>query len=517
MAPRRKRAAVPSLQTVEQKRAWLKAHPRFAFTRGVLWHLLDANQLKAYWRIRKALKTPFARFVLNWARRTGKTFVLLLIATEESIRNKGHRYNVAAATKESLREFVWPALERIFETCPEKLRPRIQEQRGRVTFPRSKSYIVLAGCNDARSVERLRGPHSHGNIVEEMGAIPDSPGLKYILVGVLNPQLMTTGGWTLCATTPPRSAGHQAARMCLLAEANGNYSHCTLYQNPRLEPATIEQYLASDASLLGMTVEEYKASADYRREWLAIIETDPAFAVLPAFTTERKAKLVCGRAASELFVDRYDSMDIGFSPHFTGLLYAEWSFARQRLRIVGERLMRRMGTPELAGAVRSDEVRLWGRPEKGKQVPEVKAHEAGELTHPPFLRVADNNNPILLNDLAVIYGLLFTETAKDNLRAAVADVNRWIGDGTLEVDPSCKMLIAQMTAATWNNKGTEFDESEEFGHFDLIASLVYLVRNVIPNINRLPPHYGKSPDTHFLRPVPPSDEEAALRAAFGVH
>lgn len=477
--------------TEAEQRAWLKAHPRWAWRHGVLWHLLDSNQLRAYKKIRRALGKPFARFVLNWARRTGKTFVLFLIAVEDASRLRKARFNVAAATKESLREFIWPALDLILETCPQDLRPHIQESRGRVTFKRSGSVIVLAGCNDKRSVERLRGPRSNGNIIEEMGAIPDDPGLRYILQSVLNPQLMTTGGWTLMATTPPKSAGHAAAMIVLHAEASGTYDHCTLYDNPRLTPELIAAYLESDAGLLGYTVEEYKASVAFRREWLAIIETDPTYAVLPTFTHERAKRIVTEATDTPVFMDRYTAMDPGFSPDWTGILYAAWSFQHQRLRIMGERVMRRMGTPELAEAIKEDEARLWGR-------------------HKPFFRTSDNNWPILLRDLSMQFALTFHATEKDQLRVAIADVNRWIANGTISIDPSCTMLKAQMIAATWNRQGTEFERTEEFGHFDLVAALIYLVRNVLPNINRVPPHYGLSEEKYFLRPEPPSPQDAAL-------
>jgi hypothetical protein len=480
--------------------AWLAAHPAWAWKHGQLWYKLDSNQLKAYWRIRRAMGKPFSSFTLNWARRTGKTFLLLLIAVEECIRHKGHRYNVAAATQESLRNFVWPALTLMFTDCPLALRPALNDNSGRLVFRRKRkeheSVIVLAGCNDSRSVERLRGPYSNGNIIEEMGAIPDKPGLRYIQTSILNPQLMTTNGWTLRATTPPKSAGHAAAHIVLMAEANGTYSHCTLYDNPRLTPEQIEAYLAADASALGMTAEEYKSSADFRREWLAIIETDPQFAVLPRFTSKQKEKTVCAESGAPVHWDGYVSADWGYSPDWTGILYARWEFGRARLRIVGERLIRRMGRDELVEAITADELAFFGAKRK------------------PFLRVSDTGQGILLRDLALKHGLSFVETAKDNLRAAVLDTNVWIGDFTLEIDPSCKQLIAQMTAATWHKKGREFDRSEEFGHFDLVASLIYLVRNVIPNVNRIPDHYGVDRDNNVVNEKPnPTDE--ALRYVFG--
>lgn len=467
---------------------------RRGWRRGQLWWLLDLNQYRAYCRIRAALGKPYARFVLNWARRTGKTFVLLVIALEECIRNpRGRRYNIAAATKESLNEFIWPSVNAILETCPEELRPVVQEAKGRITFvvqnkgkKRGASYLVLAGCNDSRAVERLRGPFSHGNIVEEGQAIPDTPGLRYVLVSILNPQLKSTGGWTLIASTPPPSPGHEIAAIMLHAEAAGHYDYAHTFDCPRYTEEQHLAYMESDALLLGLSISEYIETADFRREWLALIEIDPTYAVLPTFTPEKQAIIVKKPEeldGSDYFVDAYDAMDIGFSPDWTGLLYAHWSFARQKLRIVGERLMRRMGTPELAEAVKADEVKYHGVPKR--QV---------------WKRVADNTNPILLKDLSLQFDLMFSETKKDDLRAAVADVCRWIANGTIEIDAvACKQLVVQMKAATWNKKGTEFTRSITLGHFDLVAALIYLVRNVIPHINRVPPHYGLDPQTHFLR------------------
>ena len=57
--------------------------------------------------------------------------------------------------------------------------------------------------------------------------------------------------------------------MAEVAEANGNYSRATLYDNPLLTPEEIERVIQEDARDEGMTVEEYKASATFRREYLA--------------------------------------------------------------------------------------------------------------------------------------------------------------------------------------------------------------------------------------------------------
>lgn len=478
-------------------RNWLAEHPGYAWKHGILWYKLDGNQLRAYWLIRKAIGKPFGRYILNWARRTGKTFILLLIAIEEAIRIKNSRFNVAASTKTSLYEFIWPMLRAMIADCPDELKPKISQNH--VSFEdRGGGYLVLAGCDDVEAVERLRGPFSHGNIIEEGGTIPAKPGLAYLITSILSPQLKSTRGWTLMAMTPPKSAGHASARMAIVAEAQGplSYDYCTTFDCPRYDDADHRLSMKSDADLLGITIEEYIESVDFRREWLALIETDPNYAIIRTFTPERRKKAVCDLDAVPIYVDRYVSMDIGFYPDFTAILYAYWSYERQKLRIVGERLIRRMGTIELKNAIKEDEAKFFGGNE-------------------PFLRVADNNNKILVKDLAVDHGLIFTETAKDDLHAAVANVNMWVGQGRIEIDPECKQLVAQMIAGTWNDKGTEFERTAEFGHFDLIASLVYLVRNVIPNVNRVPRMNGITED-HEVANLERDDANEVLRSFFGV-
>jgi hypothetical protein len=366
--------------------------------------------------------------------------------------------------------------------------------------------------------------------MEEIGTLRDVPGLGFIRTNVLNPQLMTTHGFSLAAGTPPVSVGHEAAGAFLTAETEdamaraegrpGCYDACTLYDNPRLTAEDIEGYLAADARELGVTVEAFRASVAYLREWLGQIITDPTFAVLPEFTVERAdakhpTTIIRASPADDIFRDAYTCMDIGASAlDWMGLLYAHWSFDRQRLRIVGERLKRPpVGTPELASMIREDEARFhgtrWEEYRNGRG--EARWREAGRKV---FQRVADNNNPILLNDLGDLSGVYFVPTAKDDLRAQVANVRRWIGEGLLEVDPSCVQLRAQMLSATWERRGHEWTRTEAHGHFDLVAALVYLIRNVLPNINRVPDAYGLHSDTHVITRPARSTVDDALRSAF---
>lgn len=539
--------------------ARIRASPKriaSAWTKGDLWWLLDWNQYRAYVRIRAQMARPFGRFTLKWARRTGKTFLLMVLVIEECLRHAGHRYNVAAATDTSLVEFVWPAVSAILETCPQEQRARIRQRgnghlwfckrthAGRCDPDAHHSWIVLAGCNSARDVERLRGPASNGNVMEEIGAMPDAPGLRYVQTSILKPQTITTKGWTLRAGTPPKSTGHEAAVAFQDAEREPDlYSYATLYDNPRLSPEVVRQYLESDARDLGMTVEEYKRSPDYRREWLAIVETDPTLAVLPPCTPERMwgptmkppaqwregvdprpwlwtgdnpPPLVRVLGDTPMFRDLYESMDLGFFPHFTHILFAYWHYERRVLVIEDELQMRRLNDTRLAHLIGGKRDKVTGAAVELEGEDRVLAGPWGMerkvwgAKAVPYMRVADNNAPMTLSELAIEHGLVFVPTRKDELEAQIVQVCRWVREGRLAIHPRCVHLIAQMQAAVWNKARTEFAESKEFGHFDAVAALIYLVRNVIPNQDRVPHGYGLREDSWVVGAADRDDEDAPL-------
>ncbi len=114
------------------------------------------------------------------------------------------------------------------------------------------------------------------------------------------------------------------------------------------------------------------------------------------------------------------------------------------------------------------------------------------------------------------HGLVFVPTAKDELEAAVVNVRRWVRQGKIAIHPRCVKLIAQMKAGVWNAHRTEFAEQPGGGHYDLLAALVYLVRNVIPHQSRVPDGWGLGEDSHRRPPEERvSQDTETLRNVFG--
>lgn len=115
-----------------------------------------------------------------------------------------------------------------------------------------------------------------------------------------------------------------------------------------------------------------------------------------------------------------------------------------------------------------------------------------------YRAAADNNNPILIADLNSLHNLNFFPTTKDDLEAQVNDLRLWVGSGRLIVNPACRELIGCLKYGVWNDKRTAFDQSKNFGHFDALAALMYLVRNIDRTYNPIPATYGMTAESHAV-------------------
>ncbi len=200
------------------------------------------------------------------------------------------------------------------------------------------------------------------------------------------------------------------------------------------------------------------------------------------------------------FYHKYVGMDLGVKDK-TANIYGYYEFLKARLVIEHETEMSgaQMNTELLAGQIRAVETDLWGE-------------------KPPYRRISDNNNPLLLLDLTSIHGLSFISTGKDQLHAMINELRLFIQAGQLIIHPRCKMLIGCLKFGVWNLKRTEFARSSTYGHFDHLAALVYLVRNLLRNTNPIPVDFQKAYHTHMLHNVEtntPSVSSVALAKAFG--
>jgi hypothetical protein len=470
-----------------------------AWELGLLSWLLDSNQLGIYEFI---FSCGRKRVVLNCSRRIGKTFLLALIAIEYALQHPKAKIKFAASTADDLEEIILPIFDQILETCPRRLQPRYRSQKQKFFF-RNGSTIKLSGCDDRRKANRLRGTEAHLIIIEEAGSIPD---LHYVVNSVLMPQLISTEGYMLFASTPPDSSGHEFVNIAEEAQKVGAYIHRTIFDCPRYSDGQRERFFREAAG--SMPLEEYQQTEDFRREFLAEFLTDASLAVLKHATEKHVGKatdrgyqdgtvtaLYRELARPDFFV-AYEGGDFGWSPDKTGWLFGYWHHEAQALVVERELLVQRMDSKQLNEEIRRIEKELLGEARMSRYM----------YGFTPPRRWADAPD-LLLSDLAGKHDLIVNKTKKDDRDTAINNLNLMIPgyDGRLAVNPDgCPELLLQMKSAVWKNTNrTDFSRTKRHAHFDLVAALIYMARNVVRGENPVPPEYGRNPKQHHTEALAP--------------
>lgn len=426
--------------------------------RGVLTWKLDKNQLEMH----SFANGEHSVIVIGSSRQLGKSFFLTVLAIEHCLKNPYTIVKFIAPKVKDIRRIIAPLIREITNDCPKDLLPKYSTQEHIFRF-NNGSEIQLAGTDNGHA-ESIRGNKAHLCIIDEAGFCDD---LDYIVNSILIPTTTTTNGKIVMASTPSRTPDHPFMTFMRDAEAEGRFIKKTIYDNPRLTRDQIKNI----AKAIGG-----EESVDFKREYLVEIIVSEEDAVVPEFNEELRQKVIveCTRPS---FYDCYVSMDIGGND-LTAVLFAYYDFRNSRIIIEDELVFgRRMLTDELANAIKKKEAELWTNKATGEQ-------------KQPLVRIADNNNIVLLNDLAIQHGITFVPTLKDNKDAALNNMRMLLRSERILIHPRCTTLIAHLKGAIWNSARSGYARSADKGHYDFIDSLVYLCRNVNMTRNPYPAHYN---------------------------
>lgn len=484
---------------------------------GDLTHLMRPDQ-RALWDEMQA--RPASRWVYEIARKWGKTYFLVLIAAMTCLRKPNIRVVYGAHTLKALREFVLPIMGKIARLMPEDVRPVYKAQESHWAFPNG-SWVHLFGADDEGAAERGRGPEAELAIFDEAGFCPV---LQYVISQVFRPSMLLSGGWTLLGSTPASEPDHDFTRICEIAEANGNWFRRTVYDNPMLSPERIAEFIAEDARDNAMTVEEYKSSDGFKREYLALRVVDKTLSVMGE--DWEKCAERSKREASSLerpqFFDAYAALDMGgVDPH--AVLFGYWHFERAALVIEDELLLRdNENTTLLAEAIKAKERELWGDREYAgtlrgatdfEELPDWLLSARGDAPGQPYLRVCDNDIQIA-KDLHQLHGISFIPTAKDEKWHRINEARVLLRSGRILIHPRCRHLERHLRTTVWANERRKDYRRKGGEHGDLVDALVYLVRNLNQVRNPVPIGWGVDPnnqvDTRDLIKRPEADVFARL-------
>lgn len=460
--------------------------------RGELVWKLDVNQ--------KALYDLFYKTdhkIQTWllARRSGKTYTLLLLSLEQCIKHPNSIIKFVSPTKLQLNTILRPLMNQLLEDCPEDVRP-VFRAKDYIYYFKNGSEIQLAGSESGHA-EKLRGGSSHISIVDEAG---DVSHLDDIVKSILLPTTLTTGGRILIAGTPPKAEDHDFVKFIEEAELKGSLVKRIVTDNPRLDPKEIENLIEE----MGGRMNE-----KCRRELFCELIKDSKLSVIPEFDDDLKKQII-REWEKPPFFDAYEAMDLGFKD-LTVVLFAYYDFKSDKVVIEDEVVFHssELQLPALIERIKDKEFKLWFN------------HLTNEYRK-PSLRVSDINYMVTQEINRLSNGEInFLPARKDDNDAALNTLRVMLANKKIIIHPRCTTLIRHLTNVKWSsptNKNT-FGRSPDDGHYDAVDAIKYLIRHIAYGKNPYPNFYNMETKNLFINnpgKIPVTSDVNVLKAMLNI-
>lgn len=406
--------------------------------------------------------------VVEGGRRIGKSSLDMLLAIEECIRTPKVIVGYIAPVREKLKEYIQPILFEVLQDCPETHKPEYLVNANSLIFPNG-SKILFVGSNN-KSYITLRGFKLKALFGDEFAFIDN---FNYALDRVLRPALFDSNGKTTLTSSPSPQLDHPFHVLADRQKTKGLYFHGTVVD------------AGYPAERIAKFREESLSDEDFRREYLAERVIDPRRAIVPEWQ-DTYGEVEPVRDEFFPFYQYVNSLDLGWSD-FTVVLWMYWDFKNAQLVVEDEYAIRgpNMTTDFLVGSIKDKEQHLL-------MMPATNTHKNVDT------RVADVNNPLILSDMARLHNISYFYPSKERVEVMVNQLRMLVRKGGLKVHPRCKMLRKTLKSAMWDEKHEGFAESEELGHADAIAALIYGMRSVNSQRNPIPQDYKINPMTHHI-------------------
>lgn len=443
-------------------------------------------------------------FVGNCSRQWGKSYWAVTKAIEVAIKTPKAQIRYGAAFQSDLVDFIIPAFEKIIEDAPASVKPR--KVGHFYVFPNG-SRIKLVGLD--KNPNGLRGNTLDLIIIDECGFVTN---LDYIYKSIIIPATLHRPNCKIILiSTPPSTPAHAFTDYSQKAESENAYLKLDIFTNPLIRASDIYRAMKETGCEIPDTKEvaiqiieliltsgiklfpdTWKLSTTFRREFLCEFVTDSDLAIIPEWNDKYIQDIE--RDEFYKYYHKYDGMDLGVKD-LTACIFGYYDFKRASLIIEDEFDMSgpSMNTLLLVNKIKTKEKELWNNvDEEGKEIRDYNNNPV------PFRRVSDNNWPIMMLDFSSIHNLTFIETNKDNLEAMINEVRLMVQAGQLIIHPRCVKLIGCMRYGVWDTKKKGFARSTIYGHFDHLAALIYLVRNLAKGTNPIPKDHGFENHTAWL-------------------
>ena len=429
------------------------AHNELA-RQGSLFHLMHAGQ-KKFWKgiVNGAVKPKYS--LLYTSRQFGKTHSAVIYAISHCIKTPKRMARLIYPTLKLSREVAVPKLNDICDLLPPDVKPVFRRADLEFVFPNG-SVIKLGGADPA-AADNNRGNFSTLIVLDEAGFFDENT-FVYLIFSVLFPQTTHYPDAQIVAvTTPPASITHPLLiKYSPLAKRANAFMTATIYENPMLSKDQITNLME------GVGGENSNA---WKREYLAELVQDNSARVVPEYS------------ANNFKTYEIPKTDITFTPaEFLGVICVDYGvssrdltavtasvfdWVNQKMVVVKEATLHAPGLRQTAEVIRHFESSLKADFRCGKVDVIVDMFASTAL------------------EFRTEHGVNFRSPGKVKLVDMVAAFRSAIEYDKIIITPDCVKSNDTLLNGLWKktaNAAPTFERTQELGHLDLLACLIYSFR-----------------------------------------
>ena len=390
--------------------------------------------------------------VPNIARRFGKSSVCVTYAIEKAICNPSFRIRYATAFLSDLEGFIKPIFDDVLNTCPSDLLPEYNSTYKEYTF-KGGGRIRLVGLD--KNPNALRGNKIDLMIIDEAAFVSN---LEYIYKNIIVPATANAKFKLVFPSTPPVSTDHFWARYLVpKAKMSNTYLEQTIDDNTSLIQDEKDRLIAELGGVDSVTVQ---------REFYCKIIRDENVMVIPEYSSACIKKIL-----KPAYYIPTTTIDLGGARDKHAGLITFWDFQRAKFCIYREFLLAsNTPTSEVVKAALAME----------KEVEHTTKHVD---------RVCDTPAQMQIDLGREGFHYRIPDKIPGSVEANVNALRLAFQRGEIELDPSCKWTRHTLENGAWDKKRADFERTDELGHLDLLAALLYAYRHCNKS-NPYPKFYG---------------------------
>jgi hypothetical protein len=407
-----------------------------AWKRGILgWKLdtlqSDISRVLSNDKIKKAC-------ILS-SRQIGKSYWSCVYALEFLLTNPGKIARIVAPTLEQCHNIVNDNLGSILEDVPQGL---IERKKSDLRWDLQNGSSLRLGALKRAHVDSNRGGNASLVIYEECGFV-NGDDFVYGVNSVLGPQLLRSKGREIFVSSPSEDPEHPLHTIvyneCL---GIGSAFRFTVFDSPSISSEMVDEAIRRCGG---------KDTDAFKREYLAQIIRPKDLMVVPFDRTRHVAPF-----GFPLKSNWTITVDWGGVRDKTVALVHTYDFTNNKYLIYDEAVFDANTTTEqiIAGIIEL-------RKRFNIPIEQVYADVPGQLQI----------------DLENIYNFPVVLPLKTDWLASVNTMAALFSTNKIQIHPKCEFLIKSCQGGMFNKNRTDFHRSQDLGHCDALAALMYGIRS----------------------------------------